>query len=167
MGLEEHKEHAHGKVGCAVITVSSSRTKENDTSGKTIIGLLKGHDHSVLHYTLVRDDISLIRAALEKILVDPSIQAVILNGGTGISKKDVTVEAVNPLLEKELKGFGELFRYMSYKEIGSPAMLSRALAGVGRRRIIICLPGSTNACKLAMEMLVLPELGHMVHEAGR
>lgn len=167
MGVEEHKKHAHGKVNCAVITVSTSRTKKSDESGKTINDLLKAEGHRVGYYHLVNDDISEIKKTLENIMEDQNIQAIILNGGTGISKKDVTIEAVKPFLEKELVGFGELFRYLSYKEIGSPAMLSRAIAGVGQGKIVICLPGSTNACKMAMEKLILPELGHMVYEMGR
>lgn len=167
MGVEEHKKHAHGKVNCAVITVSSSRTKENDESGKMIKHLLKAEGHEGIHYSLVKDDISEIRKALENIMEDQNIQAIILNGGTGISKKDVTIEAVKPFLEKKLVGFGELFRYLSYREIGSATILSRAIAGVAKGKIIICLPGSTNACKLAMENLILPELGHMVYEVRR
>ena len=167
MGVEEHKKHAHGEVNCAVITVSTSRTKENDESGKTINDLLNAEGHKVVHYSLVKDNISEIRKTLENIMENRNIQAIILNGGTGISKKDVSIEAVKPFLKKELIGFGELFRYLSYKEIGSPAILSRANAGVAKGKIIICLPGSTNACKLAMENLILPELGHMVYEVGR
>lgn len=167
MGVEEHKKHVHGEVNCAVITVSTSRTKENDESGKTINDLLKAKGHKVVHYSLVKDDIPEIRKALENIMEKRNIQTIILNGGTGISKKDVSIEAVKPFLKKELIGFGELFRYLSYKEIGSPAFLSRAIAGVAKGKIIICLPGSTNACKLAMENLILPELGHMVYEVGR
>ena len=121
----------------------------------------------MVHHTLVKDDISEIRAALEDFLKNKNIQAIILNGGTGIGKKDVTIEAIKPFLEKELTGFGELFRYLSYKEIGSPAILSRAMACVGKGKLIFCLPGSTNACKLAMEKLILPELGHMVYEFER
>lgn len=167
MGIEEHKKHAPSTLNCAVITVSSSRTKENDDSGKAIMEIFETQGHNVIQYNLVKDKISSIREVLENIMAEQSIEAIILNGGTGISKQDVTIEAVKPYLEKELKGFGELFRLLSYKEIGSPAMLSRALAGVGKGRIIICLPGSTNACKLAMEKLIIPELGHLVFEAGR
>lgn len=167
MGLEEHREHAHGSVNCAVITVSTTRTKESDDSGRTIINVLETKGNTVLHYSIVKDDILGIKTALEEVMKDQSIQVIILNGGTGISNKDVTIEAVKPFLAKELPGFGELFRYLSYKEIGTAAVLSRAVAGVGSGRIIFCLPGSTNACKLAMERLVLPELGHMVYETGR
>lgn len=167
MGIEEHKKHAHGTVNCAIITVSTSRIKENDESGKIISDLLKSDGHSVVHYSLVKDDIKKIRGEIEIIMKNQDMQAMILNGGTGISKKDITIEAVKPFLEKELKGFGELFRYLSYKEIGSPTILSRAMAGVGKGKIIFCLPGSTNACKLAMEKLILPELGHMVYEVEK
>jgi len=167
LGLEEHREHAHGSVNCAVITVSTTRTKESDDSGRTIINVLETKGNTVLHYRIVRDDILGIKTALEEVMKDQSIQAIILNGGTGISNKDVTIEAVKPFLTKELPGYGELLRYLSYKEIGTAALLSRAVAGVGSGRIIVCLPGSTNACKLAMERLVLPELSHMVYETGK
>lgn len=168
LGIEEHKKHAHGTVNCAIITISTTRTKENDESGKVISDLLKKSRHTVVHYSLVKDDITKIKEEINIIMKNQEIQAMILNGGTGISKGDVTIEAVKPYLEKELMGFGELFRYLSYKEIGSPTILSRAVAGVvGKGKIIFCLPGSTNACKLAMEKLILPELGHMVYEVEK
>ena len=167
MGFEEHKKHAHGPVSCAVITVSSTRSQEEDTSGKAIISLLESEGHTVAHYSVIKDDIPMIRAEVEKNLDNHSVQAIIINGGTGIGSKDVTIEAIKPFLEKELVGFGELFRYLSFREIGSPAIMSRALAGVANGKILICLPGSTNACTLAMKNLILPELGHMVHEIGK
>jgi molybdenum cofactor biosynthesis protein B len=167
MGVEEHKKLAYKSVNCAVITVSTTRTKENDVSGKTIISLLEGNGHTVLYYDVISDDMSLISQSLEHAIEKEGVQAVILNGGTGIGKSDVTIEALKPLLEKELVGFGELFRYLSYKEVGSPSILSRAIAGVSKGKIIFCLPGSTNACKLAMEKLILPELGHMVYELSK
>jgi molybdenum cofactor biosynthesis protein B len=167
LGVLEHKKHAHGSVNCAVITVSSTRSKENDVSGKTIISLLEGNGHTVLYYDVVKDDISAIQSSLDHNLKEQGVEAIILNGGTGIGKKDVTMEAVESFLEKELVGFGEIFRYLSYKEIGSAAILSRATAGVAMEKIIFCLPGSTNACKLAMEKLIIPELGHMVYELSK
>jgi len=167
MGFEEHKKHAHGPVNCAVITVSSTRSQEDDISGKTITSLLESKGNTVVHYAIIKDDIELIREEVEKNLVNGEVQAIIINGGTGIGGGDVTIEAIKPLMQKELVGFGELFRYLSYKEIGSPAIMSRAMAGVAGGKIAICLPGSTNACTLAMENLVLPELGHMVHEIGK
>ncbi len=167
MGFVEHKKHGHGPVSCAVITVSSTRTREDDLSGKTIVSLLEREGHSVAHYAITKDDIAIIGEELEKDLNNRNVQAIIMNGGTGIGSKDVTIEAIKPFLEKELVGFGELFRYLSFKDIGSPAIMSRALAGVASGKIIMCLPGSTLACKLAMENLILPELGHMVHEIGK
>ena len=167
MGVEEHKKHAHGPVNCAVITVSTTRTKKDDISGKTIIGILETQGHTVIFYDVIKDDVSLISGALEHSLQKEGVQALIINGGTGISQKDVTIEAVKPYLEKELMGFGELFRSLSYQEIGSAAILSRAVAGAHKGKIIFCLPGSTNACKLAMQMLIVPELGHMVYELNR
>lgn len=167
MGYEEHKKHAHAHVNCAVITVSTTRTKDNDVSGKGIIGFLEGNGHTVLYYDIVKDDVSKISWSLAHALNEEGIAAVIINGGTGIGKMDVTVEAVAPFLEKELVGFGELFRYLSFKEIKSPAILSRAIAGVSKGKIVFCLPGSTNACKMAMEQLIIPELGHIVYELNR
>jgi molybdenum cofactor biosynthesis protein B len=167
IGVEEHKKHAHKSVNCAVITVSTTRNKESDVSGKTIISLLEGNGHTVLYYDLISDDKSLILQSLEHTIEKEGVQAVVLNGGTGIGKTDITIEALKPILEKELVGFGELFRYLSYKEVGSPAILSRAVAGVSKGKIIFCLPGSTNACKLAMEKLILPELGHIVYELSK
>ena len=140
MGVEEHKKHAHKSVNCGVITVSTTRTKENDVSGKTIISLLEGNGHTVLYYDVIPDDISLITSSLEHVQENVGVSAVILNGGTGIGKSDVTIEALRPLLEKKLVGFGELFRDLSYKEVGSPAILSRAVAGVSKGKIIFCLP---------------------------
>jgi molybdenum cofactor biosynthesis protein B len=167
LGIEEHKKHAHGPVNCAVITVSTTRTKDNDISGKTIIGILESGGHTVLFYDLVKDDMTQITSSMEHALDKEGVQAVIINGGTGIGKKDVTIEAIEPFLEKELVGFGEMFRYLSYKEVGSPAILSRAGAGSYMGKIIFCLPGSTNACKLAMQKLIVPELGHIVYELNR
>lgn len=167
MGVLEHKKHAHGSVNCAVITISSTRSKENDVSGKTIISLLEGNGHTVLYYDVIKDDILAIKSSLDHNLDKQGVQAIILNGGTGIGKMDVTMEAIESFFEKELVGFGEIFRYLSYKEIGSAAILSRASAGAALGKIIFCLPGSTNACKLAMEKLIIPELGHMVYELSK
>lgn len=167
MGVEEHKQHAHKTVTCGVITISTTRTKENDLSGKLIIDLLESNGHTISHYNLVKDDLSKIKIAAEEVLKDPDTKAIILNGGTGISKKDVTIEAIIPFLDKKLPGFGELFRHLSYEEIGSPAILSRGFAGLGKGKVIFCLPGSPNACELALKKLILPELGHIVYEAEK
>jgi molybdenum cofactor biosynthesis protein B len=167
MGVEDHKKHARGPANCAVITVSTTRTKRDDISGKTIIGILESAGHTVIFYDIIKDDVSLISSTLEHALEKEGVQAVIINGGTGVGQKDVTFEAVSTFFEKELIGFGEIFRNLSYQEIGSAAILSRAVAGSYKGKIIFCLPGSTNACKLAMQKLIVPELGHIVYELNR
>jgi molybdenum cofactor biosynthesis protein B len=167
MGVKEHKCHAVENVQCAVLTVSDTRTEENDDSGKTIIDALRKNDHEVGHYEIIKDDKAQINGVLSSLLQDTKIQAIIVNGGTGIGSRDVTYEALTPLLEKELKGFGELFRALSYKEIGSAAMMSRAFAGVAKGKLLLCMPGSPNACALGMKELIIPELGHMVWEVTK
>ena len=129
--------------------------------------LLKGQGHEIVGYHLIKDDPAQIRAAIEQITQDDRVEAIIINGGTGISRRDSTFEAVESLLEKRLDGFGELFRYLTYKEIGSPAIMSRATAGVYHNRIVISTPGSENAVRLAMEKLVLPELAHMIQQISK
>jgi molybdenum cofactor biosynthesis protein B len=149
------------------LTISNTRTKENDDSGKIIQeGLLKD-EHRVIGYEVVKDDAEPIKIQIQQWLLNPEVQVIITNGGTGISRRDVTIEAITPLLEKVLDGFGELFRWLSYQEIGSSSMMSRAIAGVAEGKIIICLPGAPGASRLAMEKLILPELAHLVWEANR
>src|SRR5215813_4475038 len=166
MGAHEH--HAHGKraAGCAVVTVSDTRTPETDTSGGRIRGLLEAAGHRVVAYDILPDEPARIRAHVEALLARREIDAVIVNGGTGLAPRDTTYEAITGLLDKSLEGFGELFRMLSYQEIGAAAMLSRAVAGVARGKIVASLPGSTAAVELAMTRLLVPELGHMVHIAG-
>jgi molybdenum cofactor biosynthesis protein B len=165
MGHEDHKAHSPKRLGFAVVTISDTRTKETDDSGKIIIDHLSEAGHEVLHHEIVKDS----AASIRRLIIDLSKDAdvIIANGGTGISKKDVTIESVKSLFQKELDGFGELFRLLSYQDIGSSAMMSRATAGIYGSRIIICLPGSPKAVELAMKKLVLPEVGHMVWEARR
>jgi len=163
MPVHEHHQHAgaHKHLRVVVITASDTRTPADDESGRIIRGLLEGAGHVVSHYEIVPDDPERIRAlVIEHVAHD---DAIIINGGTGIAARDSTIEAVRPLLNKELEGFGELFRLLSFQSIGSAAFLSRALAGTARGRIVVALPGSPAACKLAMEQLLLPELGHMAH----
>ncbi|MEC4668916.1 MAG: MogA/MoaB family molybdenum cofactor biosynthesis protein [Nitrospirota bacterium] len=162
-----HKEHAPRRVECVVITCSDTRTPETDTSGQLIMRLLKEHGHDVVAYHLVKDEPSEIKSRLEAATHHKAVQAIIINGGTGISRRDSTFEAVDGLLEKRLDGFGEIFRYLTYLDIGSPAIMSRATAGMYRGRIVISMPGSENAVRLAMEKLILPELGHMVREISK
>jgi molybdopterin adenylyltransferase len=160
----EHKSHAPSSIGCVVITCSDSRTKETDTSGYRIMHMLKDAGHSVVAYHLVKDEPAKIKAKIKSAVADKKVQAIIINGGTGISNRDSTFEAVDAMLEKRLVGFGEIFRSLTYQDIGSPAIMSRATAGIIKGRILFSTPGSENAVRLAMEKLILPELGHLVKE---
>ena len=158
-----HKAAGPRSVGCMVITCSDTRTPETDTSGTLIMSSLKGRGHTVVSYHLVKDEPAVIRRLVKQGAKDRRVQAIIVTGGTGISRRDSTFEAIEGLLEKRLDGFGEIFRYLSFKEIGSAAIMSRATAGVYKERIVIAIPGSEKAVLLAMDQLLLNELGHMVH----
>ena len=164
---EEHRRVAAQFVGCAILTVSDTRTVDTDTSGTVIATLLRKGGHHVVAYQIIRDEPEAVRRTCEGWSADPDVQVILTNGGTGIAARDTTYDAIASMLEKRLDGFGELFRMLSYQEIGAAAMLSRAVAGVYRRRIIIAMPGSTNAVTLAMERLVLPELAHLAFEATK
>ncbi len=163
----EHKAHAPASVVCFVLTISDTKTPETDASGRLICELLEKAGHTVKGKSIVKDEPVRLQSVIREQCGDPSTQVMILTGGTGITSRDATYEAVEALLDKRLSGFGELFRFLSYQEIGAAAMLSRAQAGVCQRRIIFSLPGSPNACRLAMEKLVIPELGHLVREVSR
>jgi molybdenum cofactor biosynthesis protein B len=167
MSVAEHKANAPESVQCFVITVSDTLTLENDVSGRASADLLKASGHIIAGRTLVRDDPELVYNTVERYLAEPGIRAIITTGGTGITSRDSTYEAITTLLQKQLHGFGELFRMLSYQQIGSAAMLSRACAGLARGRIVIALPGSPGAVTLAMEKLVIPELGHLVQQASK
>ncbi len=160
----EHKSHIPASIGCVVITCSDTRTTETDTSGYRIMHMLKDAGHSVVAYHLVKDEPAKIKAKIKSAVSDKKVQAIIINGGTGISKRDSTFEAVDAMLEKRLVGFGEIFRSLTYQDIGSPAIMSRATAGIINGRVLFSTPGSENAVRLAMEKLILPELGHLVKE---
>jgi molybdenum cofactor biosynthesis protein B len=165
MSIQEHKSLAPAKVKCMVVTVSDTRNEDTDKSGKLIRSLLSDHNHPVDEYRIVKDDKECIQYAAQYGIDSADIDVVIFNGGTGIALRDVTIEALTPLFEKEVTGFGELFRMLSYTEdIGSGAMLSRAVAGVNGRTAIFALPGSSGAVKLGMEKLILPELTHVVQQ---
>ena len=164
-GVEDHRRAAHRSVATAIVTVSDTRTPETDTGGALIAELLEGAGHAVAERRIVRDEPGAIAAALEALLERDGVQAVVLTGGTGIAPRDVTPEVVEPRLERVIPGFGELFRMLSYEEVGSAALLSRALAGTAKGRVVIALPGSRAAVRLALEKLVLPELGHLAAEA--
>lgn len=165
MSTTEHKREAPNQVSCMVITVSDTRTKETDKSGQTMMNLLEAAGHVIGDYCIVKDEKEAIREAVLKGCENPKMDVVLTNGGTGIAKRDVTIETVQSLFEKEISGFGELFRMLSYQEdIGSAAILSRAVAGVVKNKAVFSTPGSTGAVKLAMNRLILPEIGHVVRE---
>jgi molybdopterin adenylyltransferase len=161
---EQHKAHAPHCVTCVVITCSDTRTSQTDTSGQLMMRLLKEHGHDLAGYHVIKDDPAQIRSVIEEAAAHDAVQAILVNGGTGISKRDSTFEAVDGMLEKRLVGFGEIFRYLTYKDIGSPAIMTRATAGIFRGRIIFSTPGSEGAVRLAMESLILPEIGHIIQQ---
>jgi molybdenum cofactor biosynthesis protein B len=163
----EHKSHAPKSIGCLVITCSDTRTPETDTSGQLIQKLLKEQGHHVVSYHVVKDEPGQILFQITLGTTNDAIRAVIVNGGTGISSRDSTFEAVDEILEKRLSGFGEIFRLLTYQEIGSSAIMSRATAGIVKGRIVFSVPGSENAVRLAMQKLILPELGHLVGELAK
>lgn len=181
MKIPEHKKDLlHRKIGpvkFAVIITSDTRTTTTDQSGKEIINLLTRKGHSCIGYQMVKNNLLLIRRVVRQFLTHPRLQLIITSGGTGCGKKDLTIEAVTPFLEKKLDGFGEFFRALSLKEIGTAAMMSRALLGItqpvpdrnrsGKGKIICCLPGSAHAVKLALTKLLLPELSHLIWEVNR
>jgi molybdenum cofactor biosynthesis protein B len=161
MSVHDHEQHARANLKVGVITASDTRTPETDESGSLIRTMLQDAGHSVDYYAIVPDDSEKISAALVTNL--ENLDAVIINGGTGITARDDTAEVVKSVLDKELEGFGELFRMLSFQEIGPAAMLSRAVAGVRHGKFIAALPGSPDACRLAMEKLLIPELGHITY----
>ena len=161
--MTAHHHHDATAVACAVVTVSDTRTPETDASGACIRKALEAAGHRVVSYAIMPDEPARIREHVERVLADPGVQAVIVNGGTGIARRDTTYEALAALLDKRLDGFGELFRMLSYQQVGAAAMLSRAAAGVAGQTVIVSLPGAPAAVELAMQKLVVPVLGHMVH----
>lgn len=166
--VEAHKKLAgQGIVGFALITISDSRTAATDSGGRRLRDLVEAAGQRVVSACIVRDDAAAIQAATAAALAAPGVDMVILTGGTGVSPRDFTLEAVLPLLDQELPGFGELFRMLSFAEIGSAAMLSRATAGIARGRAIFLLPGSPAALDLAMTRLILPEAAHLISQARR
>ena len=167
MSHVEHKAQAPASVACYVLTVSDSRTPDTDTGGRAIRELLEGAGHRVAGHAIVRDEPEQVAARVRAQLADPQTQVIITTGGTGITSRDGTFEAVDGLLDKRLDGFGELFRMLSFQDIGASAMMSRATAGTAGRKAIFVLPGSPHAVQLAMTRLILPELGHVVQQLQR
>ncbi|HSP21919.1 MAG TPA: MogA/MoaB family molybdenum cofactor biosynthesis protein [Planococcus sp. (in: firmicutes)] len=157
-----HLEH---RISIAILSVSDTRDQRTDESGKLIRKLAQEKDLEIAAYEIVKDDAAEIRKTVSQMLEHEGVDAVITTGGTGIAKRDVTLEAVTPLFDKELPGFGELFRFLSYTEdIGSKALLSRAAAGTSAHKALFVLPGSRGAVRLAMEKLILPEIRHIIFE---
>ena len=163
----EHRATSPTALRCAVITVSDTRTLETDTGGQTVVDLLSGAGHEVAAREIVRDEPTQMRPLLVALCQRPDVDAVLLTGGTGIASRDQTCETVSALLTKPIPGYGELLRQLSYQEIGPAAMLSRAVGGLVDRTVVLTMPGSPAGVRLAMEKLILPELGHLVREARR
>jgi molybdenum cofactor biosynthesis protein B len=165
--VRQHREAAPERVRVAVLTISDTRTPENDTGGDTIRNLLIEAGHEIAGGAIVKDEVEQIETRIDEYLSDPAVDAVITTGGTGISARDTTYEVVSRKLDKTLDGFGEIFRVLSYEEVGAAAMLSRATAGAAGAKFLACLPGSSNAVRLAMEKLLVPEIAHVVFELKR
>lgn len=166
MAVEEHRKEAPKTVNCMIITVSDTRTEETDKSGQLIKELLmESGNYQVVDYHIVKDEYTQIQSLIREASERPEVEAVLLNGGTGITFRDTTYEAVRDMLDKEMPGFGEIFRYLSYAEdIGPAAILSRAIAGVRGATAVFSMPGSSGAVKLAMSKLIVPELAHVMRE---
>jgi molybdenum cofactor biosynthesis protein B len=167
VSVREHKAQAPASVGCFVLTVSDTRTTDTDSSGRAIRELLEGAGHRVTGSTIVRDNPSEVAEHVRRRLDESNTRVVITTGGTGITSRDGTFEAVHGLFHKHLEGFGELFRMLSFQDIGAAAMLSRATAGTIGSKAIFVLPGSEHAVRLAMSRLILPELGHIAQQLDR
>ena len=161
---QTHRERAKASIMCGVVTVSDTRTEETDKSGQLIKEVLQAAGHRIQAYHIIKDEPNEIRPLLEKLLARSDLEALIINGGTGIARRDVTFDVVSTMVEKLIPGFGELFRLLSHQEIGSAAMLSRAMAGTVGDKVVFSMPGSSGAVRLAMEKLILPEMGHIVYE---
>ena len=170
MGHQEHEQRAQAELSpsirCGVITISDTRTPATDTSGAAICALVEAAGHTVTRYQLVKDEPDQI-AALVREVSNTGCQVILTNGGTGIARRDSTFEAIDALIDKRLPGFGELFRMLSFAEIGPAAMLSRATAGMIGGTLVFCMPGSTSAVRLAMEQLIVPQLPHLIWETIR
>lgn len=168
MGAEEHRQKAgKGRVSVAIVTVSDTRTPDTDQNRQYIEARMAESGHVVAAYRLIKDEPDQVAAVIEELAGMPAVQLVLFNGGTGISPRDTTYDVVSRYLEKTLPGFGELFRMLSFQEVGAAAMFSRATAGVYRGTLIFSMPGSPNAVQVALEKLILPEINHLAWEIAR
>lgn len=167
MSQEDHKRVAPRTVSCFVLTVSDTRTEATDTSGQAIVEMLTAAGHTVAGRVVVRDEPADVARNVADQLANPAVQVIVTTGGTGVTSRDSTYEAIDALLEKRLDGFGELFRMLSYHDIGPAAMMSRASAGLARGKVIVSLPGAEGAVRLALSKLLIPELGHLVQQASK
>jgi molybdenum cofactor biosynthesis protein B len=163
----EHRKDAPQTVRCVVVTVSDTRTLATDTGGQTIVDLLTASGHQIVDRLIIPDEPGPMRQLLAGFLERQDVDVILMTGGTGLGSRDQTPETVSELLSKPLPGYGELFRMLSYEQVGSAAMLSRAVGGLLGRTVLLTMPGSAAAVRLAMEKLILPELGHLVREARR
>jgi len=163
MSSKLHKKNTPKTVKTGIITVSTTRSLKDDKSGRWISKRAKKEGHEVVFHQVIPDEIEIIARTVMDVINDPAPQALLITGGTGISSKDVSIEAVRPLFTKELTAFGPIFAQLSFEQIDSAAVLSRATAGVIQKTILFCMPGSINACKLACKAIIFPELGHLVH----
>ncbi len=165
MAVQEHKKEAPTSINCMIITVSDTRTKETDKSGQLIESLLSENGHHIHEYQIVKDEYTEVKRWIYAASGREDIDAILINGGTGIALRDTTFEAVKDSLDKEIPGFGELFRYLSYSEdIGTASILSRAIAGVRGEKAVFSMPGSSGAVRLAMNRIIIPEIGHVIRE---
>jgi molybdenum cofactor biosynthesis protein B len=168
MGAEDHREKAgRGPVRAAIVTVSDTRTPETDVNRRYLEERLTALGHQVTAYQLIKDDAAQVEAVLDALAARPDVQVILFNGGTGIAPRDTTYDVISRKLEKTLPGFGEIFRMLSYQEIGAAAMMSRAVAGVYQQTIVVSMPGSPHAVQLATERLILPEINHLAWEIAR
>ncbi len=168
MGAPDHRELAGQQpVTVAIVTVSDTRTPETDVNRQYIERRLDDLGHHVAAYRLIKDEPDQVAAALEELAALPDVRLILFNGGTGISPRDTTYDVINRMLEKPLPGFGEIFRMLSYQEVGAAAMLSRATAGVYKKTLVFSMPGSPNAVQVALEKLILPEINHLAWEIVR
>ncbi len=168
MGAQDHREKAgHGSVTIGIVTVSDTRTPDTDVNGQYVRRVFEERGHVVGGYRIIKDESDQVRAALEELAAIPAMQLILFNGGTGIAPRDTTYDVLSKMLEKVLPGFGEIFRMLSFQEVGAAAMLSRATAGTYRGKVVFSTPGSPNAVQVAVEKLILPEINHLAWEIAR